>query len=43
MEDDTIYSVYVQSTADEMAMNKLKAIYDEYIPYLKPDKKMLRK
>jgi hypothetical protein len=39
MKDDTIYSVYVQSTADEMAMNKLKAIYDEYIPYLKPDKK----
>ena len=39
MEDNTIYSVCVQSTADETAMKELKTIYDEYIPYLQPNKK----
>ncbi|MDY9927012.1 hypothetical protein [Methanosarcina sp.] len=37
MEDNIIYSVCVQASADETAMEELKVIYDEYIPYLKPN------
>ena len=37
MEDNIIYFVCVQASADETAMEELKAIYDEYIPYLKPN------
>lgn len=39
MDDSTIYSVTVESTADETIIKEWKAIYDEYIQYLKPNQK----